>query len=150
MENKETLVQQVRELLQSQQLAVLATHHKGQPYASLVAFAAGDDLREIYFATSRTTRKYANLSSDPRVALLVDSRSNEVSDFHRAAAATIVGEAQEVDEREREEVTQRYLLKHPHLEDFVRSPTCAILRVRAQTYYLVSKFQKVMELHIHP
>lgn len=150
MEKKETLIQQVRELLQSQQLSVLATHNKGQPYASLVAFAAAQDLKEIYFATSRTTRKYANLTADPRVAVLVDSRSNRVSDFHRATAATVVGKAHEVDDEERDSIARLYLSKHPHLKEFVQSPTCALLRVRVKTYYLVSKFQKVMELHITP
>jgi nitroimidazol reductase NimA-like FMN-containing flavoprotein (pyridoxamine 5'-phosphate oxidase superfamily) len=150
MENKETLVQQVRKLLQSQQLAVLATHSKGQPYASLVAFVATDDLKEIYFVTSRSTRKYANLTGDPRVALLVDSRSNEASDFHRATAATVVGEAREADDSEKDAIARVYLSKHPHLKDFVQSPTCALLKVRASTYYLVSTFQNVMELHITP
>jgi general stress protein 26 len=150
MENREILIQQVRELLRSQQLAVLATHNKGQPYASLVAFAATDDLTEIYFATSRSTRKYANLTGDPRVALLVDSRSNQVSDFHRATAATVVGEAKEVDQSERDPIGQVYLSKHPHLKDFVRSPSCALLKIKAKTYYLVSTFQNVMELHITP
>lgn len=150
MEKKETLIQQVRELLQSQQLSVLATHNKGQPYASLVAFAATQDLKEIYFATSRATRKYANLKADPRVAMLVDSRSNEVTDFHRATAATVVGEAREVDDAQRDSIARLYLARHPHLKEFVQSPTCALLRVRVKTYYLVSKFQKVMELHITP
>lgn len=150
VEKREAIVGQVRDLLQSQQLAVLATHNQGQPYASLVAFAATGDLREIYFATSRSTRKYANLTADPRVAMLVDSRSNEVSDFHQAAAATMVGEAREVGERERDSISRIYLSRHPHLEEFVGSPTCALLRVRVRTYFVVSKFQNVMELHIEP
>jgi hypothetical protein len=49
-----------------------------QPYASLMAFAATDDLKRLLFATERNTRKYANLVSNPRAALLVDNRSNQV------------------------------------------------------------------------
>ena len=73
-------------LLNSQPLALLATQNQGQPYASLVAFAASDDLKALFFATTRSTRKYANLSSDSRVAMLVDNRSNQASDFRWAMA----------------------------------------------------------------
>jgi len=49
----------LKKLLQSQPLAVLATQSRGQPYASLIAFASSDDLKSLYFATTRATRKYA-------------------------------------------------------------------------------------------
>lgn len=91
MDPKEHLDQEIRELLESQKLAVLATHGQGQPYTSLVAFASSTDLREIYFATSRSTRKYDNVTANPKVSLLVDNRSNDVSDFHLAMAATALG-----------------------------------------------------------
>ena len=42
----------------------------------------------------------------------------------------------------------RFLARHPHLQDFARSPTCALVRVSARSYYLVKNFQNVMELHI--
>ncbi len=87
----------LRKLLRSQPLAVLATQNQGQPYASLVAFASSDDLKSLYFATTRSTRKYANLSGDSRVAMLVDNRSNKASDFRWAMAATATGTAKEVD-----------------------------------------------------
>src|SRR5512136_3185486 len=92
----------LRKLLQSQPLAVLATQNQGQPYASLIAFASSDDLKSLYFATTRSTRKYANLSSDSRVAVLVDNRSNKASDFRWAMAATATGQAREVGPAERE------------------------------------------------
>jgi phosphate:Na+ symporter len=41
-----------------------------------------------------------------------------------------------------------YLAKHPMLKDFVQSPSCALLQIRVETYYLVRRFQNVMELHI--
>jgi len=59
--NLSKLKRNLRKLLRSQLLAVLSTQNQGQPYASLVAFASSDDLKSLYFATSRSTRKYANL-----------------------------------------------------------------------------------------
>jgi len=66
----------VRRLLDGQLLAVLGTHHAGAPYTSLVAFAATEDLRSLLFATSRATRKWANLTDDARASMLIDSRTN--------------------------------------------------------------------------
>jgi heme iron utilization protein len=138
------------ELFRSQNLATLATHNDGQPYASLVAFYAADDLKHIYFVTPKTTRKFANLNADCRVAVMVNSSTNQASDFHRAISVTAVGSAEEVEGSEKEPILNRYLAKHHHLEDFVRSPTCALVRISVKTYYLVKNFQNVMELHLEP
>jgi nitroimidazol reductase NimA-like FMN-containing flavoprotein (pyridoxamine 5'-phosphate oxidase superfamily) len=139
---------QLRSLFESQGVAVLATHAKGGPYTSLVAFVSSEDLKRIYFVTSRSTRKYANIEADPRVAMLVDNRSNDPADFREATAVTAVGEVQELSGEEKEAVLKHYLAKHRHLEDFVSSPTCALLEIRVQTYYRVTRFQEVMEVHI--
>jgi len=138
----------LKKLLQSQPLAVLATQNRGQPYASLIAFASSDDLKSLYFATTRSTRKYANLSGDSRVAVLVDNRSNKASDFRWAMAATATGKAKEVNARKREKALDLYLAKHPHLREFVHSPTCALCEIRVQTFFVVTRFQHVLEVHV--
>jgi nitroimidazol reductase NimA-like FMN-containing flavoprotein (pyridoxamine 5'-phosphate oxidase superfamily) len=140
----------LRELFDSQKLAVLSTHRGGQPYASLVAFLATTDLRYIFFITPKTTRKFTNLTADHRVAILINSSSNQVSDFHRAISVTAVGRAEEVGGSERERILDQYLQKHPHLEDFGRSPTCALVRISVKTYYMVQNFQNVMEMQVIP
>ncbi|NIQ37641.1 MAG: pyridoxamine 5'-phosphate oxidase family protein [Proteobacteria bacterium] len=136
------------DLFNTQHLGVLATQGGGQPYSSLVAFTATDDLKYLVFATTRATRKYANLSSESRVAMLIDNRSNQDSDFHNAMAVTAMGTAEEVKDREKDQLIKRYLAKHPYLEGFVMAPTCALLKVRVDKYYVVSRFQNVMELHL--
>jgi heme iron utilization protein len=149
MQDGDLMKQELVQLFKSQKLAVLSTHdHDGQPYASLIAFAAGGDLKELYFVTPRATRKFANMHADPRVALLVDSRSNQDADIHRAIAATSVGKAAEVADDEREEVLKLFFAKHPQLEEFAKSPSCALIRVTVATHYVVSSFQKVTELHV--
>ena len=138
----------LKALFSSQRLAVLSTHQDGQPYASLVAFVASGDLRQIYFATPNTTRKYANLMADSRVAFLIDSRLNEESDIHAAMAVTAMGRAREIDKTTDDCFLAQYLDKHPHLESFIKSPTCSWIRVDIASYYLVRRFQNVMELHL--
>jgi nitroimidazol reductase NimA-like FMN-containing flavoprotein (pyridoxamine 5'-phosphate oxidase superfamily) len=142
--------QDLKKLLQSQPLAVLATQGRGQPYASLVAFASSDDLKSLFFATTRSTRKYANMSADSRVAVLVDNRSNKASDFRWAMAATATGKAKEVSSRRRKSALDLYLTKHPHLREFVHSPTCALCEIKVQTFFVVTRFQNVVEVHVRP
>ena len=135
------------DLLKTQKLAVLATHSEGEPYGSLVFFAADPDGREILFATYRSTRKYANLASNPRVAMLIDSRSNLDTDIHQAMAVTATGTVEEPPPGERGACRRIYLEKLPHLSDFVGNTDCAILRLKVRTYHLVNRFQEVTTLH---
>jgi heme iron utilization protein len=135
-------------LLESQRLAVLSTQSHGQPYSNIVAIAATADLRYLLFATTRATRKYANLMADSRVAVLVDNRRNDQADFTEAAAVTALGQAWELQGAERQQFLPVYLKKHPYLADFVAVPTCALLRVKVDKYIIVTRFQEVREIQI--
>ena len=148
MERTAQLREFLKDLFSSQRLAVLATQSRGRPYGNLVAFMATDDLKHLLFATTRATRKFVNISKNPKVAMVVDNRSNEESDFHQAAAVTATGVVKEVEGPEKERFQKLYLSKHPYLKDFVSSPTCALLKVEVETYTIVNRFQNVVELHI--
>lgn len=138
----------LQKLFSSQLLAVLGTQSQSGPYGNLVAFAVTEDLKTLLFATTRSTRKYINLMKTPRVAMVMDSRSNDEKDFHEAVAVTATGFVKELDGAEKDELQRLFLSKHPYLTDFVHAPTCALLKVEVETYYIVQQFQKVMELHI--
>jgi nitroimidazol reductase NimA-like FMN-containing flavoprotein (pyridoxamine 5'-phosphate oxidase superfamily) len=148
MDETADIRRQITALFATQRLAVLCTQREGQPYGSLVAFIASEDLSTLFFVTPKTTRKFANLAANPQVSFLINSSENRESDFHRAMAVTVIGTAAEVSGAEREELIQAYLEKHPYLEDFAKSPTCALVRVAVKTHILVKNFQNVMELHI--
>lgn len=140
----------LKELLTGQPLAVLATDAGSGPYTSLVAVAISSDLRQLYFATLRTTRKWANLADNHHVSLLIDNRSNQVTDFSRTAAATIIGTAEELSGAELETGLAIFLNRHPQLAEFTASPSCALFRVQIASIYLVTRFQNVMEFHFTP
>ncbi len=140
------LLSLVRELCDSQRSAVLATLADGRPYLSLMAFAATPDLTRIVVATDRHTRKFANMQADPRVALLMDNRTNTALDTEAAVAVTVLGRAEEAAPEEREDLLALFLGKHPHLQDFATSPTCALMVIRVDTCLVVQRFQEVHEL----
>ena len=144
--NKHEIRELLSELLSQQALAVLATQASHGPYTTLVGFVSSGDLKHISFVTSRSTRKYAALKATPGVSMLIDSRTNRTSDFSDAVAVTALGKAHEIEKEEHEDIVSLYLAKHPHLEDFVSSPTCALIRVEVEEYIVVTRFQKVMTL----
>lgn len=80
----------------------------------------------------------------------MDNRSNKPSDFRWAMAVTALDRADEIKGGEAKRIEEIYLKEHPHLEEFVTSPTCALFKVRVHTYYLVTRFQNVKEVHVTP
>lgn len=135
----------LRELCSEQQLAVLATSHPDGPYTSLVVVAISQDHRKLYFATSRNTRKWFNLVNNKKVSLLIDNRNNQVTDFSQAIAATFQGEAEELNEADRESGKLLYLARHPQMAEFIASPDTALFCIRVSAIYLSTRFQKTDE-----
>ena len=148
MDERQLTVDLLRGLFSRQRLGVLATHGDGGPYASLVAFAADADLGRLTFTTTRATRKYQLLTAEPRVAMLIDSRSDDDLDFHKAVAVTAVGPVAELEGTERDETLARFVERHPHLSGFAAAPTSALLALDVVTYFVVRRFQTVTELHM--
>jgi len=140
--------EEVKALLSTQQVGVLATSLEGHPYTTLVAFDTNEDLTEIYFATHQKTRKHANILLDERVSLLVDNRKNDPADFRQAAAVTALGRAYLVEARHLDEKRSHFLRRHPSLKTFFRSPSIDLFIIRVEKYCLVHRFQDVVELEV--
>jgi len=139
---------ELKKLLNAQPLAVLATASENRPYTSLVAFVASEDLKNLFFLTGRSTRKFSNLENNPKVAMLIDDRSNRDSDFKQAAAVTALGRASEVNKQDKDSLLERYIDKHPALKDFASSPGSVLVKVEVEQYYMVTHFQEVTTIEI--
>ena len=141
---------EIRRLLDAERLAMLSTEQRGQPYASLVAFSQADDLATLLFATPRTTRKFANLQANPKVALLIDNSRNQASDIYGAVAVTAIGRAAVLSARDRKDMDPVHLAKHPYLKDFLRAATTDLVRVAVTRYLMVRNFQNVYDYKVYP
>jgi hypothetical protein len=121
---------------------------EGGPYTTLVGFSVSSDLKSLFFATPRTTRKFAHLSNCDHVSLTVDNRVGGDSDFFAAVGITACGRASEYSKAPGGRFLKQYVARHPYLEDFVLSPKCAFVRIRVEKYVIVRRFQEVVELVI--
>jgi nitroimidazol reductase NimA-like FMN-containing flavoprotein (pyridoxamine 5'-phosphate oxidase superfamily) len=142
MENFEELSDLIRRVLASQRLAVLATQSEGQPYGNLIAFAEADNLGSLLFVTSRNTRKYTNIVASKKVAILIDSRTNQALDLKNAVAITALGTIEEASTLNKEHLSEIYVAKQPQLKDFLRKPSNALMKVSI-TDYIVATFESV-------
>jgi len=113
MEKASRLREFVKDLLSSQRLAVLATQSQRQPYGSLVAFMGTGRLETPGFRYDPCHSEYANISKNPRVAMIIDNRSNREADFHQAAAVTATGIVKEVEGSEKKPLLKLYLSDIP-------------------------------------
>lgn len=132
------MIDKLHSVLGSQKLGVLATNKDGQPHNCLVAVAVTDDLKHLLFCTSRSTRKYRDITTDPRVSLLMDNRSNRESDFNNAVAVTAIGDATDAQGIDKDRLTHIYIERHPYLANFVCSIDNALIRIDVKEYTVSS------------
>lgn len=130
----------ITKLLDTQQLAVLATYSAEQPYTSLITYTIFNDYKELVFATHRNTSKYKNVQQQKNVAILFDNRDDKPIDLMKFITITAIGSVEEV---EKTKYKQILLLKHPYLTDFVHNQDCVILKVNIKKYILVEKFEEI-------
>ena len=140
---RETLTQ-IKTLFDSQKFAVLSTQKDDQPYASLVAFATATGLDQLLFLTPKTTRKYDNLTSNSKVALLINNQKNQSEDIYNAISVTATGTAVTVEDQQKEDLLEIFTNQHPRLKTFSTEPSTALVCVRVDTFFVVSEFQNVI------
>ena len=140
--NKESEIVIIKNLLESQRFAVIATKGEIEPYANLVAFISTKDLKHIIFATSKHTKKYNNLIKNSKISMLIDNRGNKPDDIKKAVVVTAIGIADEL-KNDLNFYRNLYLKKHPYLEDFIKSPDTVLINLNVERFLLVDHFQNV-------
>ena len=136
----EKLLDRIKALVRDKEMCVMATVSGSEPYCSLMAYAVGDDCREIYMVTHRKTKKFENLSENPNVSLLIDTRDDvKGSTFSNAVALTVNGVFQEIfDGKKREQVRNALLARHSDLSEFIGHPDAELLCIRVSSFLFLN------------
>jgi nitroimidazol reductase NimA-like FMN-containing flavoprotein (pyridoxamine 5'-phosphate oxidase superfamily) len=151
MNNKQKqALAQIKMLFDSQKFAVLSTQKDHQPYASLVAFTATNSFDQILFLTPKTTRKYDNLTNNPKVALLINNHQNNSDDIYNAVCVTATGTAITVENQQKDDFLDLFTGQHPQLKAFSTDPATALVCVLVDTFFVVSEFQDVVTIRVFP
>lgn len=126
----------VKAFLKERDMCVLATTREGRPHCSLMAYFADGEAEWVYMVTHRSTTKYKNLLSNEQVSLLVDNRCEGLpAERSKIQALTVHGTFNVVeDEEKRTQILEQFLIRHPHMKQFLDHPEVEIISVRAQSF----------------
>ncbi|WP_320173841.1 pyridoxamine 5'-phosphate oxidase family protein [Maridesulfovibrio sp.] len=129
-----------RQLIRKCNILVLATSGEEGIHTSLMAYASSADCSEIYMVSSRNSRKWQNLSRNPRVSLLIDDRDGKLSDRrHEIMALTVKGTFVPVnDDAERERIKSAIAETVPAIADAFSGPENSIIRIKADSFQLLN------------
>ena len=112
---------ELREYLRKSKVMVVASVAPGGgPQAAVVGYAVSDTL-ELVFDTLTSTRKYANLRAEPRVALVV---------WNGETTAQLEGVADFPEGEELERLRQVYFVPYPDGRDRLAWPGITHVRVK--------------------
>jgi len=124
--------------VQEKDICVLATVSGSRPHCSLMAYVADEDCREIYMVSLRDTKKFQNLTQNPAVSLLIDTREEDAGPRKsQAKALTVNGMFQGVEGGKQERVRSRILERHPHLKGLIGQERAEIFSVRIESMQLL-------------
>ncbi len=135
-------------LIQENDMCVLATVSGGQPHVSLMAYMASEDGCRLYLLTSTETKKFRNLSQNPKVSLMIDDRTGQDSP-EEVRALSVSGVCSPLDPiGEAQEIKERFVKAHPHLKGIAQDPAVRVVAVEVDSLQLLegptnSHFQRL-------
>ena len=131
------MLDEMKALAREQNICVLATVSGQKPYCSLMAYVTDQNCTEMYMVTHKNTNKYRNLTENPSVSLLIDTR--EISPPSNAKALTVDGVCAAIEsEEKRKKVHARLMEMHPHLAEFINHSEAEILCVKIRSFLLLN------------
>jgi nitroimidazol reductase NimA-like FMN-containing flavoprotein (pyridoxamine 5'-phosphate oxidase superfamily) len=133
------MLEKMKDLVRSQAVCVLATVSGDQPHCSLMFYATDAQCREMFMVTFKDTKKYRNLTDNPAISLLIDTREEDRGDKrYQTRALTVNGMFEEVkDQTKRAMIKARLLERHPHLVVLTDSPDAEYFVVRIKSMQLL-------------
>ena len=133
------MLEKMKALVKRKDTCVLATVSENLPHCSLMAYVTDHDGCEIYMVTNRQSTKFRNLSANPSVSLLIDTREEHTGMKRpHAQALTVSGVYQEIrDETKKTSIRKKLLEKHPHIKDLMDMPDAEVFCIKVTSFLLL-------------
>ncbi len=133
------MLEKMKDIMRSQDMCVLATVSGNKPHCSLMAYSTDEECRTIYMITHKHTAKYRNLTANPFLSLLIDTRLMDRGENRQKGKAITVNGFFEriVDSEKRFQILAKFLERHVHLKEFAGHPDAEVLAVRIQSLQLL-------------
>ncbi len=131
------MLESIQEIIRTNNLAVLATCAENQPHCSLMAYASLDDFRLIYMMTQKDSRKFRNISANPRVSLMVDTRLDNPENRPSIKALTIGGICRPAAQIDQARLKDLLLQSHPQLKNLSAQQDAVVMEITAESFLLL-------------
>jgi len=133
------MLDEMKTLVKTNDLCVLATCSGHRPHCSLMAYVTDVERRIFYMVTHKATRKYANMMENPNVCLLIDTRAEaNVRPGENIKALSVQGMFQPIDNDEtRRSVMEKLIQRQPRIASLARDPDVVVFSVKATSYLLL-------------
>jgi general stress protein 26 len=133
------MLEKMKDVIRSQDMCVLATVKGNKPHCSLMAYVTDEECRTIYMITHKNTAKYRNLTANPSLSLLIDTRlMDKGEDRQRAKALTVNGIFERIEDSDKRfNILAKFLENQVHLKEFASHPDAEVLAVRIQSLQLL-------------
>jgi nitroimidazol reductase NimA-like FMN-containing flavoprotein (pyridoxamine 5'-phosphate oxidase superfamily) len=133
------MMEEMKALVRQKDICVLATVSQNKPHCSLMAYTTDDECREIYMVTNKLTKKYRNLTENPLVSLLIDTRDEDTGSARlKAKALTVEGAFEGIEDEARKDIIRNRLLeRHPHLGTLALHPDAEVFSIKVLSFLLL-------------
>lgn len=129
----------MKALVREKDICVLATASENKPHCSLMAYVADSQCTTIYMVTHKDSKKYSNLTENPWVSLLVDTRDESLSSERvKTMALTVSGIFEPIlDVGHKDRIRAKLLERHPHMEQFAQDQDAEVFSIRIKSFLLL-------------
>ena len=129
----------IKTLVREKDICVLATASDNKPHCSLMAYVTDTQCTAIYMVTHKDSKKYRNLTANPWVSLLIDTRDEDLGSGRiKTRALTVSGVFQPIpDTDQKEHLRAKLLERHPHMEQFATHPDAEVFSIRIKSFLLL-------------
>ena len=133
------LFEEIKHLLVTQVQCVLATVDETQPCLHLMAYGVSENLKKVYLASYKDTRKVKNMLAQTNVSLLWDNRTGNTEDHVAGLALNATGCAHQLEGDACQRVEQLLLNRNSTLETLLFSDNVAVFAVDVSGYVFCEK-----------
>jgi nitroimidazol reductase NimA-like FMN-containing flavoprotein (pyridoxamine 5'-phosphate oxidase superfamily) len=133
------MLHEMKDVIRSQDMCVLATVSGDRPHCSLMAYITDEDCRNLYMITPRQTTKYENMTANPSVCVLIDTRLSDMADQRRKTKAlTVNGVFAEIEDANKlSAIRTEFMQRHAHLSEFASDPDAEVFAVKIHSLQLL-------------
>ena len=138
-----------REMIKEGTLCVLSTSYEDEPNTSLMQYLTDETGKKFYMVTLESSTKFHNLTMNPRVSLLIDTRDKLSSEEELIKSLIVYGKVKIIDDSETEnDILNRLVRKHRNLIHISENKDCRVIEVCAEEMLLLNGVDEAKYLEV--